>query len=91
MALSQDGESGLEYIDLTWKPVKGAEKYVIYVNNTKTMETTKTAASIKNLHRSTYYSLKVATVNMAGEGNASKPEIFRTSDISENYNMFVYY
>jgi len=73
---------GLEYIDLTWNVSVGADSYIVYINDTRQEPIVATQITIDGLTRSTYYSFKVAPVNLAGNGNASKAVIFKTSDIT---------
>ena len=75
--------AGFEYISLKWDPVKDAEQYLVYVNDTRNETTSSNSIVIKNLQRSTLYSFKVASVNIAGTGNKSAEVVYKTSSISE--------
>ena len=86
--LNMSGLAGLEYIELQWKTVKTADKYIIYVNDTlRQLESLTNGIIVKNLNRSTLYSFKVASQNIAGFGDTSDSVVFKTSSISE----FVYF
>ena len=76
---------GLTYIDLKWNKSDGADTYVVYVNDTRKEETKENEISIVKLERSTFYSFRVASKNIAGVGNKSEAVTIKTSDISEFY------
>ena len=63
---------GFEFIDLKWSASKGADSYLVFVNDSRQEPATTTTISIENLKRSTFYSFRVASVNIAGTGNKSK-------------------
>ena len=84
------GPAGLKYIVLSWEKSNGADKYVIYVNdttNSKPIETQKTEYMIQNLEQNTLYNFKVASVNLAGIGD-NATIVLKTSDIRE-FTFFV--
>lgn len=81
---------GLEFIDLKWNASKGADSYLVFVNDSRKEPATTTTISIENLKRSTFYSFRVASVNIAGTGNKSKAVILKTSDISESLPLRIY-
>ena len=81
---------GFEFIDLKWSASKGADSYLVFVNDSRQEPATPTTISVENLKRSTFYSFRVASVNIAGTGNKSKAVILKISDISEPLPLRIY-
>ncbi|XP_047129870.1 hemicentin-1 isoform X1 [Hydra vulgaris] len=80
--LKISGLAGLEYIDLQWKSVVTADKYIIYVNDTlQILESYSNYVTVNNLNRNTYYNFKVAAQNIAGLGFTSESIVLKTSSI----------
>jgi len=83
-ALEQSGIAGLRYIVLTWQKSDGADRYVVYVNDTekRAFETKYLEIQIRNLEQNKVYNFTVASVNLAGVGDSTSITL-RTSDICE--------
>ena len=82
--IKQSGIAGLKYIVLTWEKSDGADKYVVYVNDTqmRAIETDKLELQIRELEQNKMYRFSVASVNLAGVGDNTSI-ILKTSDICE--------
>lgn len=77
------GKAGLNYIDLEWDSVTGADKYIVYMNDTEVQESSKVKTTVGKLGQNTLHYFRVASVNIAGVGSWSNSTTIRTSDISE--------